>query len=378
MEDIEIYELGCNVLSTLNRELGEGIYAEVKGELAIQWGYDPIFGAYASSCGSIDQPPQHCVTIRFEFIRQMWRDAENFCDFLNAIPAGSDTDRLYDFYGDSAKLPSCFSKEEQIKNLFMAALTWVYFHEIGHLMQEHGVIRARHGAIDDQKSSEVHEFNAYGNNALTGHAAVVSHTTELAADFEATNFYLMELFRHISDPRFVRQENRAEVFSGLLYLMICGLSIVFYRFNGAFPLAPSTFPEGSHPSPLTRLEINIPHIFEILSAPQMGEFMGHNLDRKQLVQLSQKAALSVALYWSMTNTDERKFDDRFLIRGLLSNLADLQYLTHIVKCWDELLPEILAIRRFGSTLGLLTFTDEFRERITKNVIWGEGAERHLS
>lgn len=378
MEDIEIYELGCNVLSTLNRELGEWVYAEIKGELAIQWGYDPIFGAYASSLGSIDQPPQHCVTIRFEFIRQMWRDAEDFCNFLNAIPAGSDTDRLYDPFGDSAKLPSCFSKEEQIKNLFMAALTWVYFHEIGHLMQEHGDIRARHGAIDKQKSSEVHEFNAYGKNALTGHAAVVSHTTELAADFEATNFYLMELFRHISDPEFVRQENRAEVFSGLLYLMICGLSIVFYRFNGTLPLAPSTFPEGSHPAPLIRLEINIPHIFEILSAPQMGEFMGHNLDRKQLVLLSQKAALSVALYWSMTKTDERKFDDRFLIRGPLSDSAVLQYLAHIVKCWDELLPEILAIRRFGSPLGLLTFTDEFRERITKNIIWGEGAERHRS
>lgn len=378
MEDTEIYELGCSLLTTLNKELGEGFYAKLEGELAIQWGSDPIFGAYASSRGPVDEPPQHCVTIRYEFIRQMWRDAEDFCHFLNIIPAGSDTDRLYDLFGDNAKLPSCFSKEDQIKNLFMAALTWVYFHEIGHLMQEHGYIRAKHGVIDDQKSGEVHEFYASGEAPLTGHAAIVSHTTELAADFEATNFFLLELIRHITDPSFSSEENRSEIFGGLLYLMICGLSIVFYRFNGALPLAPSTVPQGSHPAPLTRLEINIPHIFEILSAPGMGEFIGHNLDRKQLVLLSQKAALSAALYWSMTETNEGKLDDRFLIKGLLSDSAVMQYLTHIVECWDELLPEVLAIRRFGNPLGLLSFTGEFRERITKTILWGEGAERHQS
>ncbi len=378
MEDIEIYELGRNVLTTLNRELGERIYAKLNGELEIQWSSVQIFGAYASSHGSVDQPPQHCVTIHYMFVRQMWRDAENFCHFLNSIPAESDTDRLYDFYGDNAKLPSCFSKEEQIKNLFIAALTWVYFHEIGHLMQEHGHIRARHGSIDDQKSSEVHEFYASEKAPLTGQSAVVSHTTELAADFEATTFYVLELVRHITDPNFSNKENREEVFSGLLYLMICGLSIVFYRFNGALPLAPPTVPQGSHPDPLTRLEINIPHIFEMLSAPEMGEIIGHNLDRKQLVSLSGKAALSAALYWSMTNTTESKLDDRFLIKGLLSDAAVLQYLTHIVKCWDELLPEVRAIRRFGNPLGLLTFTDDFKERITKTILWGEGAERHRS
>ncbi len=378
MEDKDIYELGCNVLTTLNRELGESIYAKLQGELKLHWNSDPIFSAYASSSGPVDQPPQHCVTIHYEFVRQIWRDAEDFCNFLNAIPSESDVDKLYDFYDDTAKLPSCFSKEEQIKNLFLAALTWVYFHEIGHLMQEHGHIRSKHGAIDAQKPSEIHEFYASKKKPLTGQAAVVSHTTELAADFEATNFYLMELFRHITDPEFVNKENRAEVFGGLLYLMICGLSIVFYRFNGSLPPSQPTFPQGSHPSPLTRLELNIPHIFEILSIPEIGKFIGHDLDRKQLVLLSNKAGLSAALYWSMNKTSERKFDDSFLLKGPLSDSSVLQYLTHILKCWNELLPEVLAIRRFGDSLGLLTFTDEFRERVTDTILWGEGAERHQS
>ena len=378
MEDREVYELAHNLIGTLTRELNSGIYTQLGGELSIRWDASPIFGAYASSRGAIDQPPQHCITIHYEFVRQMWRDAEEFCQFLNSIPTGSDVDKLYDFYGDRAKLPSCFSEEEQVRNLFAAALTWVYFHEMGHLMQQHGYIRARHGANHGQQSSDVHEFDASGREPLSGRAAVVSHVTELAADFEATNFYLSELIRHISDPNFVSDEKKGEVFSGLVYLMICGLSIVFYRFNGSVPPVLSTTPQGSHPDPLTRLEINMPHIFEMLDIPALRRHIGHTLDRKDLVFLSGKAGLSVALYWSMTKTVEKRFDNRFLIKGILSRPEVLHYLRPIVESWDELLPEVEAIRRFGNSFGLLTFTDQFRERINKVIPWGKGPEANLT
>jgi len=374
MEDIEVYELARELLEKLTSELGSGIYARLEGELSIRWDTAPKFGAYASSLGAVDQPPQHCITIHYAFVRHMWRDAENFCKFLNSIPAGSDVDKLYDFFGDRTKLPSCFSEEEQIRNLFIAALTWVYFHELGHLMQEHGHIRVQHGVNPDQQSSDIHEFDASGREPLSGRAAVVSHVTELAADFEATNFYLVELIRHINNPDFVSDEKKGEVFSGLVYLMICGLSIVFYRFNGSVAPVLSTIPHGSHPDPLTRLEINVPHIFETLDIPALRQYIGHALDRKDLVLLSGKAELSVALYWSITKTSEKRFDDRFLIRGILSRPEVLHYLRPIIECWDELLPEVKAIRRFGGSLGLLTFSDQFRDRVNKMVPWGEGAE----
>ncbi|MGT2508157.1 hypothetical protein [Cupriavidus basilensis] len=311
-------------------------------------------------------------------MRQMWRDAENFCEFVRTIPANGDVDKLYDFYGDREKLPKCFSAEDQVKNLFIAAMTWVYFHEIGHLMQEHGYIRARYGSGNAQGANEVHDCESNAENQLTGTAAVVSHVTELAADFEATNFYLMELIRHIINPDFVAEEKKGEISCGLVYLMLCGLSIVFFRFNGSMPLVPSAVPQGSHPNPMIRLEINIPHVFEILDIKGIRELTGHGLDRKQLVLLCGKAVFTATLYWSMTKTAEKKFDNRFMVRGLLTNPVVLEYLVPIVKCWDEILPEIKKIRRFGSPLGLLTFTDEFRERITKKEIWGEGPESRKS
>lgn len=77
----------------------------------------------------------------------------------------------------------------------------------------------------------------------------------------------------------------------------------------------------------------------------------------------------------MNRTEKREFDDRFLLKGLLSNSVVLQYLQPIVACWDEILPRVKEVRRFGSPLGLMTFSDAFKERIASVIIWGNGPER---
>ena len=120
-----------------------------------------------------------------------------------------------------------------MKNIFVAAITWVFFHELGHLMQEHGVIRAEFGSTAEGPglAADIQDFEASGDDVLIGREAVVSHATELAADFEAMNFYVAELIRHVSDPTFASVEARTEVLAGLVYVMLCGLSLVFFRFN---------------------------------------------------------------------------------------------------------------------------------------------------
>lgn len=374
MKDIDIYDLAGQVLGDITHNLNEGIYAELGGDLTISWCTEKKFGAYASSLDEAGKPPKHRVTMYYELARQVWRDAEELCKFLRSIPQDSGVDKLYDFYGDRVKLPKCFNDEELVNNIFVAAITWVYFHEIGHLMQEHGVIRdefckGHSGAV---KTADVYDFEASSHKRLAGREALVSHVTELAADFEATNLYVFELLRHVNDPDFVEGEARTEVLSSLIYLMVCGLSLLFFRFNGSQPILPTAVIEGSHPNPLIRLELNVPHIFESLD--MTGKLLDHGLDRKQLVLLCAKAALSATLYWSMTRTEKREFDDRFLLKGLLSNSVVLQYLQPIVVCWDEILPRVKEIRRFGSPLGLMTFTDSFKERIARVITWGNGPE----
>lgn len=367
MEDVEIYQLAGQVLGTLAQELNDGIYAKIGGELSISWREGRKFGAYASSSADSAVPIRHSITIYYELVRQVWRDAEGLCEFLRSIPGGTDVDKLYDFYGDREKLPTCFEEGEHVKNIFVAAITWVFFHELGHLMQEHGVIRAEFGSTAEGLGfgADVQDFEASGDEVLVGRAAVVSHATELAADFEAMNFYVVELIRHVSDPTFVRVETRTEVLAGLVYLMLCGLSLVFFRFNGSKPLEPSAVVEGSHPNPLTRLEINLPQIHESLDSKLMPAICSHAMDRKELVMLGDKAALSATLYWTMTKTESRQFDDRFMVRGILTNPTVLEYLQPIVACWDEMLPRVLELRRFGVPTGVMTFTDAFRHRIAE-------------
>ncbi|BEP42978.1 hypothetical protein [Variovorax sp. V15] len=374
MEDIEIYELASQIIGVITRDLNESTYAKLGGELTVTWHEKEKFGAFASILNGAGEPPKHCITIHYELVRQVWRDAEELCIFLRSIPNDSGVDKLYDFYGDRTKLPKCFNDEELVKNIFIATITWVYFHEVGHLMQEHGVIRAEfaRGRGDAAQTTDVHDFEASHNERLVGREALVSHVTELAADFEAMHFYVFELLRHVTDPDFVDDEKRTEVLSGLIYLMVCGLSLLFFRFNGSQPILPTAVIEGSHPNPLVRLEINVPQIFESLD--MIGKFLDHGLDRKQLVMLCAKAAFSATLYWSMTKTEKRKFDNRFMLKGLLTNPVVLQYLQPVVVCWDEMLPRVKELRRFGSPLGLMTFSDSFRTRIASVITWGNGPE----
>lgn len=374
MNDIEIYELASRVLGDITRDLNEGIYAKLGGELTISWHEEKIFGAFASTLDEIGKPPKHRVTMYYELARTVWRDAENICKFLRSIPKDSGTDKLYDLFEDRVKLPTCFNDEDIVRNIFVAAITWVYFHEIGHLIQEHGVIRKEFGMGADGtvQATDVCDFEASNTKRLVGREALVSHVTELAADFEATNFYVLELLRQVTSTDLVEDDELTEVISGLIYLMVCGLSLIFFRFNGSQPILPTAVIEGSHPTPLTRLEINVPQIFESLHLA--GKVIDHGLDRKQLVFLCGKAVLSATLYWTMTMTDKYKFDHRFLLKGLLNNSVILEYLQPIVVCWDEILPRVKEVRRFGSDLGLMTFTKSFRARIAGVVTWGDGPE----
>ena len=376
MEDIQIYELAGNVLGGITRDLNEGIYAELGGDLSLFWGSEEIYGAYASSLGQSDKPPKHSITVYYEFARQVWRDAEHCCKFLRNIPEGSGVDKIYDFWSDRAKLPICSNDEQLVRNMFVAAITWVYFHELGHLIQEHGVIRYEFGPMRDEakQTTDVHDCQALQDEPINGREALVSHVTELAADFEATSFYVMELIRHCINPDFVDDQARPEVFSDLLYLMVCGISLVFFRFNGNKPIFPIAAVEGSHPKPLTRLELLLHQIYDKLDQDIFRTGLGHALDRRQLVLLCTKAAFSATLYWSMTNTENHKFDVRFILKGIFSSPATLQYLQPIVGIWDEMLPRIKELYRFDLPHGLMNFTDTFRARISGVITWGNGPE----
>lgn len=353
MEDIDIYDFAQNVLSVITGDLNEGIYSELGGEISLSWSTEQTLNAWARSEGPIGHPPKHRICIHYELVRQIYRDIEGFCDYLDS---GID-DKFYavwfkDFEQPLDMLPCDFSPEAHRKNMFIAAITWVYFHELGHLKQEHGYIRNKFLNSD---LDTIEECNIYGKEAIEGRDAAIYHTTEMAADFEAVDLSLSELIRHF----------KGEDLKPSAYLMVCGLSCALYRLHGNKSLLLESEPTGTHPNPLNRLENVIPQIYEFLSIPELTEHTGIELSRKTTVELCIKAASSVGLFWSR-HLYEKPGDipDEYFLMGNLERINGKSYLRTIMSTWDEIEPAIQSVRRFGSDFGMLRFTEETRKRLS--------------
>ncbi len=329
-------------------------------------GTENIFGAYAESNAAITEPPKHIICLQYELVRQIYRDAEACCDFAENKVEQERLRQLLVSLTEAPALPTCFSKDASVRNMFIAALTWVYFHELRHLIQEHGYIRKVFGGCPEANLT-IHECDVSGSVTLVGKPSAVSHTTEFSADFEAVNFCIMELIRHFTNKEYVGNDLTGEEFIGAMYLFVCRLSCVFYRFNGGKSLAPEREPSGSHPNPILRMELNLPHIIEILDMVAVRKLTGHNLDRKGLVNLYTQAAFSGAFFWLFRHGKEPVEPYHFLLNGLFNNSEARNYMRIIVKTWDEIESTIKTLRRFDiryPPFGLLRFTDQFRENIS--------------
>ena len=156
-----------------------------------------------------------------------------------------------------------------------------------------------------------------------------------------------------------------EEFCCNLYLLICGISSALYRFHGPFPLEPESLPQSSHPTPLRRLEVVMPNVFEKLDLNGHGIAL-HGLTRKQLVDLTSCAGYSVMFFSTYRYPNVAGLLHYSFFKGLLQDPHKSTYWREIILAWEVVKPEILKVRRFGSKFELLDFTDEFRSLIFNN------------
>lgn len=354
LTDQEIYALAHGVLTDITEKLADGTYKRLNGSLAFAWSVEPKFNAWAESSTLVDGPPQHKIVLHYELARILYRDAEAFCSF--AVDEQIKNLITKSFGDDAAELlPSCFTINDCIHNMFLASLTWVYFHELGHLMQEHGRVRSC-GTIS--KNSTIAEFDAHAANALEGRKAAISHATELAADFEATTQCLVASARHFLKGPLVDESDGAEVFLGNIYLLTCSLACIFYRFNAGSPARAELPITGSHPNPIYRLEVAAPHIYEFTEVLlRANEF---DADRRRLVSMVKQAADLGSFFLNYTRATSTEETIHLFVKGLLQRPEFRSYSQEIITTWDEIHPEILAYRHFGFELGVMRFTEEYR------------------
>jgi hypothetical protein len=90
----------------------------------------------------------------------------------------------------------------------------------------------------------------------------------------------------------------------------------------------------------------------------------HGMNRRQLVCLCSGAAYSVGFFWHSLYGKKDGIPDNFLVKGLLQDPYKESYWPAIIASWAKIEAEVRRIRRFGAELGILSFTDDFRNRVT--------------
>ncbi|WP_372362186.1 hypothetical protein ACCQ10_03145 [Xanthomonas sp. NCPPB 1325] len=359
----DICNLAHDVLSAITRDLNEEHYKDPMSSLTFSWSTQPGFVAWAESNSCPSQPPVHKICFSYELAICTYRDAEDFYDFSTFkdeldLPI---IKMLEEVTGKHPSALACFDRQAAVSNMFIAGITWIYFHEIGHLIQEHGYIRE---IYSDKPTgiTLVSEANGSLSKALSPRDSEVSHTTEVAADFEAITLSISEILRHA----FRDSENSCdlEFFLGTTYLLAAMLPCLFYRFLDNKHLDAQQLPEGSHPHPVRRLELLIPHIVETLDWHPVRSVTHHMIDRRELVGLIGHAAYIGAIFWLGRHSDERPVDPEILFSIINKDDAGKQYFRRIVEIWDEIEPKIREIRRYGPEMGVMTITQEFRDILT--------------
>lgn len=362
MEDTEVIELAAKVIGMITSDLSNGIYKKLGGNLVHRWSTDSRVSAWAVSESGHDEPPLHYIYMTYDLVLRFYRDAESYHEFVYTQISDQKVGSLFINFDPRIWLSVESERSHSISNMFISAMTWVFFHELGHLVQEHGYIRSSYEP--EELTSLIEDCNSSGTGELNGRAASISHATEFAADVEATHWCVMELARHFLPSVLNSTTAQKKEFQNNLHHLVCGISNAIYLFYGEANGEPEELPIGSHPTPLRRLEVCLPNIFEKLDFNKLGSDW-HGMKRDDLVHMCIGAAYSVGFFWLWRRSTEPviSIPDNFMPKGILQDPFLLTYWTDIISIWDELLPEIMRIRRFGGALGILDFSDELRSKI---------------
>ncbi|WP_367144340.1 hypothetical protein [Pantoea stewartii] len=228
METRDFYDWASGVLYSITEELNDSYYKELKGTLTLQFDTTNVVNAQAIVYSAIKEPPKHAISISYKLMKTLYDDAVNFVSY---VYSGKD-DEVFKFWNAEkngfSELKEEWDKSECAKNIFLAGLTWVYFHELGHLTQGHSLIRERYGSSMNI-ISELHsnEISFKDNNA-----SAIWHVTEIAADYFSTCMCVAEI---------TRQLKKRENYAVHIIFLTCGISLMLHRFQGVLRRNPRKF-----------------------------------------------------------------------------------------------------------------------------------------
>lgn len=358
--DSEIIDLTCQVFSTIVDDLNDGIYKDINGEISVRWSTKEVFYAWAAVDMADESTPKHYVGLTYETALLLYRDVEAYFQYIESGIDNGKFDLIFQDFEYPKILASKSSLDYCIKNMFISGITWLFFHELGHLVQEHGKVRQEYGCGFGTDIVDCAASENVSNQFLTGKASAVSHVTEIAADYFATISCLRALTRHFEGTIFDEEVRSFSV----------ALSLVLYRFHGTESFTPMDKPKGSHPNPLIRLEQTQPLIFEVYSALDIQKTLKSTLSRLDMVNITSWSSYTVGLFWLRKNRHFEIPEDYF-IAGSMQRPEMLTYHKHMVEIWDEIKPRIDEVKLIDDEYSELQFSPQYR-MVLKDIVLDAG------
>lgn len=358
MEVHEICDLAAAALGGIVRDLNDSWYKDVGGKLQLKWSEKKGF-AYAESDRTTSTAPDHSITIHYDFLVELYRRSERFYKFRESDRGIAAADLI----ATSIPRYECthFCEQDFVRNMFMGSLTWVFFHEIGHLVQEHGAVKSRMLGLQHEFPSVFVESGDFEAGASLRESCV-HHALELAADAISTTIGMAEWIRHASDPNFIGNSQTANVFINGIHAYACGVTSVLYLFRPHGAANPDA-PTGYHPPPIYRLQLILPLLQEMLTSSVVATYIGVSTDARAAVGVVGGGAYLSALCWMQEATKEATYLEGFLFEAIASKPEALRYLGHVIPTWDEASNIVQEVAAFPNLARTAIFSDFVRSKV---------------
>ncbi|WP_417500073.1 hypothetical protein [Methylophaga sp.] len=160
--------------------------------------------------------------------------------------------------------------------MFEIVVAWVFFHELGHLVQRHYMLKSN---SENRLETEIVEIDESGDNLDSDTAA---QAREIMADIEGVNLTLQYMKRKgILQPQ-------------SMYLLLCGVNCMYQRFYQGYKTN-LDITKGNHPHPVIRNEF-----FNDYFLQWMVVFLDNNKEQAAipLTYLSVRSSLMSGLFWA--------------------------------------------------------------------------------
>ncbi|SEJ07081.1 hypothetical protein [Achromobacter sp. NFACC18-2] len=337
----ELIEDAVEFTDAMKADLDARWYAASDVELSIRWLSTMEVKATASVEPSLETVEQHVVSLSYGLLDCLYSVAFEFARFTR-VPSGEDH-----VHGTIAP-PQHIDILETAELMFMVGLMFVFYHEIGHLNQGHGSIRALYG--DDPTNGLIDDFEEAEVRRKVGDAATISHATEFAADFEAQDW----MVRHLSSLSGDEAIHQA-------YLQCAMVSCTMLLFNGDQPVQLDSEPLGTHPYPVVRMDIWIQGFTERIAL--LAQRLQITEDRAELSKRFSDAGFLALLSWLTRNDKLDSPPHSDFCKGLPTHPNFSTYMRHVINSWSRHDELARAARRYGWPMGVLYFTDEYRARV---------------